>query len=208
MKPAALLARGLGELGLSLAEGAEAKLIAYLDLLLKWNETYNLTAIREPERMVSHHLLDSLSALPYLEAGSVGDVGSGAGLPGIPLAIAAPERPISLNEAKHKKAVFLTQAVIELGLGNAKVVHARAEDWRPEPLLDCVISRAFAELAEFLAATRHLGRQGAQFVAMKGIYPHEELARVPAGFRCEKVVPLNVPFVDGARHLVLCRRQA
>lgn len=182
-------------------------MLAYLDLLLKWNKTYNLTAIREPKKMVSHHLLDSLSVARHLDQGSIADIGSGAGLPGIPLAIAQPERSISLNDTNHKKAAFLKQAAIELDLKKVTVVHARAEDWRPDPLLDCVISRAFAELADFLSAARHLALPGAQFAAMKGAYPHAELARLPAGFRCEKVVPLEVPFVEGARHLVLCRKE-
>jgi 16S rRNA (guanine527-N7)-methyltransferase len=208
MTPAALLAHGLGRLGIVLPVGAQQGLLAYLDLLLKWNKTYNLTAIREPQKMVSHHLLDSLSVARYLAPGSLADVGSGAGLPGIPLAIAQPERAISLNDANHKKATFLRQAAIELRLRNVTIVNARAEDWRPEPLLDCVISRAFAELADFLAVCGHLAPPGAQFAAMKGVFPDEELARMPAGFRCERVVPLDVPFVGAARHLVLCRREA
>lgn len=208
MTPAALLARGLADLRLALPAGAEGRLLGFLDLLLKWNKTYNLTAIREPAKMVSHHLLDSLSVLPHLADGAIADVGSGAGLPGIPLAIAQPQRAISLNDANHKKATFLKQATIELGLTNAAIVHSRAEDWRPDPAPGCVVSRAFAELADFLAAARHLAPPGTQFAAMKGVYPHDELARLPAGFRCENVVPLAVPFVEGARHLVLCRREA
>jgi 16S rRNA (guanine527-N7)-methyltransferase len=208
MTPAALLARGLAELHIALPAGAEAKLLAYLELLLKWNKIYNLTAIREAQKMVSHHLLDSLAVARHLAQGAIADVGSGAGLPGIPLAIAQPERAISLNDANHKKATFLKQATIELDLKKVTVVNARAEEWRPEPLLDCVISRAFAELADFLSTARHLAPPGAQFAAMKGVYPHDELARLPAGFRCEKVVPLEVPFIEGARHLVLCRKEA
>ena len=208
MTPAALLARGLADLHLELPTGAEAKLLAYLDLLLKWNKTYNLTALREPAKMVSHHLLDSLSVLPHLAQGPIADIGSGAGLPGIPLALAQPQRAISLNDSNHKKATFLKQAVIELAVANATVVHARTEDWRPEPPPACIISRAFAELADFLSAARHLAPPGAQFAAMKGVYPNDELARLPAGFSCEKIVPLSVPFVKGDRHLVLCRRQA
>lgn len=208
MTPAVLLAHGVADLGITLPAGAQEKLLAYLDLLLKWNKTYNLTAIREPQKMVSHHLLDSLAVARHLAQGSLADVGSGAGLPGIPLAIAQPERVISLNDANHKKATFLRQAAIELDLQNVKVVNARAEDWRPEPMADCVISRAFAGLADFLSASGHLAPPGAQFAAMKGVYPDQQLARLPAGFRCEKVVPLDVPFVGGARHLVLCRREA
>ena len=205
MTPAALLGQGLADLCISLPAGAEAKLLAYLELLLKWNKRYNLTAIREPRKMVSHHLLDSLAVAPHLAKGSIADVGSGAGLPGIPLAIAQPERVISLNDSGHKKAAFLTQAVIELGLDRVTVVNRRVEEWQPQEEFACVISRAFAELADFLNASRHLARPGGQFAAMKGVYPHAELARLPSGFRCEKVVVLKVPFVEAERHLVLCR---
>ena len=208
MTPAALLARGLADLRISLPAGAEAKLLAYLELLLKWNKTYNLTAIREPRKMVSHHLLDSLAVAQHLAEGPIADVGSGAGLPGIPLAIAQPERVISLNDSGHKKATFLKQAVIELGLGRVTVVDQRAEDWQPQEKFACVISRAFAELADFLDASRHLVQPGGQFAAMKGVYPHEELARLPSGFRCDKVEVLKVPFVEADRHLVLCRRES
>ncbi|MBI3376068.1 MAG: 16S rRNA (guanine(527)-N(7))-methyltransferase RsmG [Betaproteobacteria bacterium] len=206
MIPAAMLARGLADLRIFLPDGAEARLLAYLELLLKWNKTYNLTAIREPGKMVTHHLLDSLAVVPYLAAGPIADIGSGAGLPGIPLAIAQPERPISLNDSGHKKATFLKQAVTELGLGNVTVVNLRAEDWQPREKFACVISRAFAELADFLNSSRHLVRRGGQFAAMKGVYPHEELARLPSGFRCDKVVVLDIPLVAAERHLVLCHR--
>ena len=208
MTPATMLKDGLARMRLALPAAAEEKLLGYLELLLKWNHTYNLTAIREPDKMVSHHLLDSLSVLPHLGEGSIADVGSGAGLPGIPLAIAQPSRAVILNDANHKKAAFLTQATIELGMTNATIVHSRTEEWHPDQAPGCVISRAFAELSDFLAATRHLAMPGTQLAAMKGVYPHDELARLPEGFRCEKVVPLEVPFVDGARHLVLCRKEA
>ena len=207
MTPAELLARGLADLCIPLPDGANAKLLAYLELLAKWNKTYNLTAIREPGKMVSHHLLDSLAVIPYLAQGPVADVGSGAGLPGIPLAIAQPARPISLNDSGHKKATFLNQAVIELGLDNVTVVHQRAEDWQPHEKFACVISRAFAELADLLNSSRHLVHPGGQFAAMKGVYPHEELARLPSGFRCDKVVALDIPLVAAERHLVLCRQE-
>lgn len=207
MTPAALLARGLADLHIELPKGAEATLLAYLELLHKWNQTYNLTAIREPGKMVSHHLLDSLAVVPYLANGSIADVGSGAGLPGIPLAIAQPERRICLNDSGHKKATFLKQAVIELGLDNVEVVNQRAEDWQPAQRFACVISRAFAELADFLDSSGHLAQPGGQFAAMKGVFPHAELARLPAGFRCEKVVVLDIPLVGAERHLVLCERE-
>lgn len=204
MTPAATLAEGLEGLGLALPDDASRKLLAYVDLLAKWNRTYNLTAIREPARMVSYHLIDSLAVLPHLPAGTLVDVGAGGGLPGIPIAIARPGLHVTLNDSNHKKGTFMQQAVIELGLQNADVHIGRAEEWRPAELFDGAISRAFAELADFIAACRHLVKPGGFFAAMKGLYPYEEIAKVPPGVRCDAVFKLNVPRVDGERHLVLC----
>ncbi|MEO8716959.1 MAG: 16S rRNA (guanine(527)-N(7))-methyltransferase RsmG [Burkholderiales bacterium] len=205
MTPLAALRRGLAELGLPLAEAAQERLIAYLELLAKWNKTYNLTAIRDPMQMISHHLLDSLAVLPHLPAGALADVGSGAGLPGIPLAIAEPARRVTLNDANHKKAAFLQQAVIELQLTNAEVHTGRAEAWRPAELFACVVVRGFAELAQFFASCRHLVRGDGVLAAMKGVYPHDELERLPRGADCHDVRRLQVPLLDAERHLVLCR---
>lgn len=207
MTAAATLAKGLAGLGLTLPDEASRRLLAYVDLLLKWNRTYNLTAIREPARMVSHHLIDSLAVLPQLPAGSLVDVGSGGGLPGIPIAIAQPQRRVTLNDSNHKKGAFMQQAAIELGLANVEVHIGRAEEWRPAVRFDGAISRAFAELADFVAACRHLVKPAGFLVAMKGLYPHEEIARLPPGTRCESVVTLTVPLVEGDRHLVLCRNE-
>ncbi len=204
MTAATALAEGLDGLGLALPEEAIRKLLAYVDLLVKWNRTYNLTAIRDPERMVDYHLIDSLAVLPYLPGGTLVDVGSGGGLPGIPLAIVKPELRVTLNDSNHKKGAFMQQAVIELGLANANVHVGRAEEWRPKVLFDGAISRAFAELSDFIAACRHLVKPGGFYAAMKGLYPHDEIARVTGGVRCERVVRLNVPRVEGERHLVLC----
>lgn len=208
MTPADTLARGLEGLGLTLPGDATRRLLAYVDLLAKWNRTYNLTAIREPERMVSHHLVDSLSVLPHLPPGSLVDVGAGGGLPGIPIAIAQPDRRVALNDSNHKKGAFMQQAAIELGLANVEVHTGRAEDWHPQVRFDGAISRAFAELADFIAACRHLVKPGGYFAAMKGLYPHDELAKAPAGVRCAEPIRLDVPLVDGDRHLVLCRVEA
>jgi 16S rRNA (guanine527-N7)-methyltransferase len=208
MTTAALLAEGLKGLGLPLSQEASGKLLAYVELLMKWNRTYNLTAIREPERMVSHHLIDSLAVLPHLPQGSLVDVGSGGGLPGIPIAIAQPHRRVTLNDSNHKKGAFMQQAAIELGLANVAVHIGRAEAWRPSELFDGAISRAFAELADFIAACRHLVKPEGFFAAMKGLHPHEEIARVAEGVRCDTVAKLHVPFVDSDRHLVLCRFEA
>ncbi len=204
MNVATTLAEGLERLALALPEDATRKLLAYVDLLAKWNRTYNLTAIREPQRMVSHHLIDSLAVLPHLPGGSLVDVGAGGGLPGIPLAIAKPDMRLTLNDSNHKKGAFMQQAVIELGLKNVEVHIGRAEEWRPAERFDGAISRAFAELTDFIGACRHLVKPGGFFAAMKGVYPHEEIARVPSGVRCETVLRLDVPHVEGERHLVLC----
>jgi len=203
----AMLQGGLDELGLALPEGAQEKFLAYLDLLAKWNKTYNLTAIRDPDKMISHHLLDSLAVLPHLPAGLLADIGSGGGLPGIPLAIAQPARRVTLNDANHKKAAFLQQAVIELKLTNADVHIGRVQAWRPAQRFACVITRGFAELADFISACRHLLAPGGVLAAMKGVFPRSELERVPSGAECRDVRRLQVPLLEAERHLVLCRCQ-
>jgi len=207
MTPRAALERGLGELALALPSGAAAKLLAYLDLLAKWNRTHNLTAIRDPLQAVSHHLLDSLAVLGELTglAGALADVGSGGGLPGIPIAIAEPGRRVTLNDANHKKGAFLRQAVIELGLANATVHVGRAESWRPAQRFAVVITRGFASLAQFLAACGHLAAPGGVLAAMKGALPKDELAQLPANCDCRDVRRLRVPMLQAERHLVLCR---
>ena len=207
MTPQAALERGLIELTLTLPAGGFEKLTAYLALLSKWNRTYNLTAIRDPLQAVSHHVLDSLAVLRELSgyAGALVDVGSGGGLPGIPLAIADPARVVTLNDASGKKAAFLRQAVIELGLSNAKVHVGRVEEWHPASGFAVVISRGLASLADFLVRCRHLAAPSGVLAAMKGAYPREELAQVPADCECRDVRRLKVPLLDAERHLVLCR---
>ncbi|HEX6155272.1 MAG TPA: 16S rRNA (guanine(527)-N(7))-methyltransferase RsmG [Burkholderiales bacterium] len=200
MTPQAALDRGLGELALALPAGARERLLDYMALLVKWNRTYNLTAIRDPLAMVGHHLLDSLAVVPHLplgEGGRVADAGSGAGLPGIPLAIARPHWRVALAEASQKKAAFLRQAAIELRLGNVEVHEGRVETWRPQPLFDVVISRAFAALADFIAACRHLLAPAGALAAMMGAAP------ATLSNEC-RLIPLRVPLLDAQRHLVLC----
>lgn len=211
MTPRAALQRGLDELALGLAPGAVDQLLAYIDLLVKWNRTYNLTAIAAPLDMVPHHLLDSLAVLPHLPLpaqASLADVGSGAGLPGIPLAIARPRWRLALNDSSQKRTAFLRQAAMTLGLRNVDVRDGRAQDWHPAAPYDAVISRAFAKLAQFLAATRHLLARDGLFAAMKGAHPAAELSELPAGCRCEHVLRLQVPLLRAQRHLVLCRMHA
>lgn len=208
MTPRAALQRGLGELALALPADLMEQLLAYTGLLGKWNRTYNLTAIRDPLQMISHHLLDSLAVLPHLPltpGGRLADVGSGAGLPGIALAIARPDCTFVLNDSSQKKAAFLRQAIIQLGLHNAQVHEGRVESWHPEARFAVVISRAFAELAAFVAACRHLVSSGGVLAAMKGAYPRAELARLPPGARCDTVLQLRVPLLEAQRHLALCR---
>lgn len=208
MTPHAALQRGLEGLALPLPAEASAKLLAYTALLAKWNRTYNLTAIRDPEEMVSHHLLDSLAVIAHLplQAGdTLADVGSGGGLPGIPLAIARPDWRVTLNDANEKKTAFLRQASFELALSNVSVHEGRVEAWRPAKDFSLVISRAYAELAQFVASCRHLVAHGGMLAAMKGALVRDELARVPEDCDCGQVISLRVPLLEAQRHLVLCR---
>jgi len=197
------LAAGIAALGLALPEGAEAKLLTYLALLDKWNRVYNLTAVRDAERMVSHHLLDSLAAVPFFQGERVLDVGSGGGLPGIPLAIARPELQVTLIDSIAKKTAFLLQAKAELGLGNLTVVTGRVEDYRPAGGFDVITSRAFSDLREFVALTRHLLKRGGCWLAMKGLYPNEEIAQLPPGVKVGADYELVVPGLDATRHLIV-----
>lgn len=199
----AKLEEGLSALGLILPEGSETKLLAYLALLDKWNRVYNLTAVREPERMVSHHLLDSLAVLPFFECGSVLDVGSGGGLPGIPLAIVRPELPVTLIDSVAKKTAFLLQAKAELGLNNLNVISGRVEDFRPDAGFDVVVSRAFSDLREFVTLTRHLLRPGGRWFAMKGLIPYEEIALLPDWAKVSANHALVVPGLEASRHLIV-----
>ena len=196
------LEEGVAALGLELPEGANDRLLKYASLIEKWNRVYNLTAIRGMEKIVSHHLLDSLSVLPHIEANSCADVGSGAGLPGIPMAIARPGMDVALIESNSKKAAFLVQASIELGLPNVSVFAERVENLKGKKF-DLVISRAFSEIGEFARLAMPLYCKGGRLAAMKGQYPEEELAGLPPGVAVEKIVPLKVPGLEGERHLVI-----
>ena len=197
------LTLGLAAIGLELSSAQLDLLEGYLGLLAKWNQTYNLTAIREEERMVSYHLLDSLTLVPHLAGGSrLLDVGSGGGMPGIPAAIARPDLQVVLLDANHKKTTFLRQAAIELKLSNVEVITGRVEAYQPEQKFDRITSRAFSELSEFVKLSRHLLAEQGQFVAMKGVYPYEEIAQLPADMAVSEVLPLSVPGLDAERHLV------
>lgn len=197
------LADGLAALDLLLPADTHAKLLAYLALIEKWNRVYNLTAVRSREKMLAHHVLDSLAVAPHLSGNSIVDVGSGAGLPGIPLALARPQAKVTLLESNHKKSAFLRQAVIELALTNVELVNSRVETWDPPRRYDVVISRAFSDLAEFVSLAGRLCGIGGLLAAMKGVHPYEELAQVPAGYRVKNIIALDVPGLSAERHLVL-----
>ena len=198
------IVQGLRAMGAPVGQEAAAKMAAHLELVAKWNRVHNLTAVREAGQMVVLHVLDSLSLLPHLgNAKSLIDVGTGAGFPGFPMAIARPDLEVTLLDSSRKKCTFLEQARVELGLPNVVVACERVESWRPAQVYDVVVSRAFAELSDFVTQARHLVAPGGRLFAMKGVYPFEEIARVPASHRVSEVVELSVPSLDAKRHLVL-----
>lgn len=234
MSLAEQLQAGLAALGLDLPAKMQTSLLAYVALLKKWNRTYNLTAIREESEMLTQHLLDSLSVLPALQESALAgrrsgidgprrgipvtqsegrqspgrrwaDVGSGAGLPGIPLAIARPDIEMTLIEAVEKKSAFQRQAKIELGLPNITVLNARVEDV-PGGTFDAVVSRAFAELASFVDLAGHLLAAGGRLYAMKGLVPEDEINRLPLGWRMLDCIRLSVPGLDAERHLIVLEK--
>ena len=197
------LAEGLAAMGFELPEAAQGRLLAYAALLDKWNKTFSLTALRGAEKAVSHHLLDSLAVLPYVPSGSLLDVGSGGGMPGIPLAIARPQLSVSLVDTVQKKATFLQQAAIELGLRNLRVHHARVEQMTGQYAQ--ISSRAFADLKTFVELTRHLLAPDGRWLAMKGAYPAEEIAALAPDIVVERTLALTVPGLEAERHLIFLK---
>ncbi|MCQ4286412.1 16S rRNA (guanine(527)-N(7))-methyltransferase RsmG [Pseudomonas stutzeri] len=202
------LKQGAALLGVDLNETQQELLLGYLRLLNKWNKAYNLTAVRDPAEMVSRHLLDSLSVAPQIEQGGSRwlDVGSGGGMPGIPLAILFPECSFTLLDSNGKKTRFLTQVKLELKLANLEVVHSRVEEFRPEQPFAGITSRAFSSLRDFADWTRHLGDRDTHWLAMKGIQPDDELQALPEDFQLERCLVLKVPGCQGQRHLLILRR--
>ena len=196
------LTRGIEQLGVEVAPEIQHKLLLFLALLQKWNKIYNLTAIRDPQQMVSHHLLDSLAVLPYLESGRLLDVGCGAGLPGLVLALARPQASVTLIDSNSKKTSFVQQALIELDIQNVSVHCVRVEEWQPPEKFDVIISRAFAETGQFIQCSRHLLHKQGHWVAMKR-KPDAELERLPPGIKVERLIELHVPGIDAARCLVI-----
>jgi len=202
------LNQGARELGVDLSEVQHEKLLDYLSLLIKWNKAYNLTAVRDPDEMVSRHLLDSLSVVPYIQGERQLDVGSGGGMPGIPLAILFPDMHVTCLDSNGKKTRFLTQVKLELKLDNLQVIHSRAEAFQPEQPFTGIISRAFSSLEDFTQWTRHMGDTHTRWLAMKGLHPADELVALPADFRLESAQALAVPGCQGQRHLLILRRTA
>lgn len=199
------LKQGLAAMQLDLSTAQQLMLLEYVALLKKWNNTYNLTALRDEQKMISHHLLDSLTLLPYIkQAKSLMDVGSGGGIPGIPIAICRPDLAITLLDSNTKKTTFLQQAIIELGLQNVTVASGRVETIY-DIKVDVVTSRAFAELNDFIALTKHLLKENGYWAAMKGVYPYEELENIPQNIEVYQIDKLNVPTLNAERHMVLMR---
>jgi 16S rRNA (guanine527-N7)-methyltransferase len=198
------LVRGLAVLDLAVSSQVRTDLLAYLALLARWNGTYNLSAIREPGDMLIRHVFDSLAALPHVRGSRLADVGTGPGLPGIPMALVRPDLRVCLIDSNGKKTRFLREAVRTLGLGDrCEVVQARAEMLLDDERFDTVTSRAFATLADFVAASRGLLADGGRWLAMKGRRPDDEIAALPADIRVEAVVPLAVPGLAAERHAVI-----
>jgi 16S rRNA (guanine527-N7)-methyltransferase len=207
------LSKGAQALQLDLNDAQTAQLIDYLALLAKWNAVYNLTAVREPAQMIVQHLLDSLAAVPAFKgAKNVLDVGAGGGLPGMVLAIwaavAEPGMQVSMIDTVHKKTAFLTQVKAELGLTNVTVCTGRVEQLQVAQKFDVITSRAFADLSDFVQWSGHLLAERGRFIAMKGVAPHDEVKRLPAGWEVTRVQALNVPGLDAQRHLVMIETTA
>ena len=202
------LSRGARQLGIDLSDSQHSQLLAYLALLIKWNKAYNLTAVRDPDEMVSRHLLDSLSVVPFIAGDRWLDVGSGGGMPGIPLAILFPEMKVTVLDSNGKKTRFLTQVKLELKLDNLEVIHSRVEAFKPELPFTGIVSRAFSSLEDFTEWTRHLGDTDTRWLAMKGLHPADELVALPTDFHLDSAHALTVPGCQGQRHLLILRRTA
>ncbi|MCY0912146.1 16S rRNA (guanine(527)-N(7))-methyltransferase RsmG [Massilia antarctica] len=204
---APVLASGIKELKLDLNEQQHEQLLDYLALLAKWNSVYNLTSVRDPMQIVTHHALDSLAAVSAFEgATSVLDVGAGGGLPGIVLAIARPSMKVALIDTVHKKTAFLTQVKAELGLANVTVHTARVEQLQVPHKFDVITSRAFADLSDFVNWSGHLLAEGGKFIALKGTAPADEQQRLPSDWKVSELRPIQVPGLQAERHLVFIEK--
>lgn len=198
-----MLANGIKQLNIVVSTKQQQLLLSYLELLAKWNKAYNLTAIRDVNQMVSRHLLDSLSIVPYVKGEYWLDVGSGGGMPGIPLAILFPDMQFVLLDSNGKKTRFLTQVVLELKLANVKVVNERVESFHVKQPFSGIVSRAFSSIEDFVTLTKHLANESTRWFAMKGVYPEGELQALPENFKVEANYSLTVPNCEGQRHLLI-----
>jgi 16S rRNA (guanine527-N7)-methyltransferase len=204
---AQVLSEGIAEMRLDVSPVQQQQLMDYLGLMFKWNAVYNLTSLRDPMQMVTHHLLDSLAAVPaFAGARNVLDVGSGGGLPGIVLAIVRPDMRVSMIDTVHKKTAFLTQVKAELGLANVTVYTARVEQLEVSDKFDVITSRAFADLSDFVNWSSHLLAEQGRYIALKGVAPQDEQQRLPAAWRVSAVEPLQVPRLGAERHLVFIEK--
>ncbi|MBJ7551571.1 16S rRNA (guanine(527)-N(7))-methyltransferase RsmG [Marinomonas ostreistagni] len=201
------LKRGANDMGISLSDETVERLVQYLGLLQKWNKAYNLTAIRDADKMVSLHLLDSLATLPFITGKKVIDVGTGPGLPGMILAICLPDHDFTLLDSNGKKTRFLTQVKMEMGLDNVTVANERVEKHVHQGIYDHVTSRAFASLEDMINWCLPLPSANGNFLAMKGVYPDDELAQLPDTVVVQEIKPLSVPTIDAERHMVIMTRK-
>ena len=209
MSQQSILSHGISQTELMISEQTQQKLLDYLALMQKWNKVHNLTAVRDADEMVTLHLLDSLAVLPFIDAKSLLDVGSGAGLPGIPLALCLPDLSVTVIDSNSKKVSFMRQAKAELGIANLEVLGGRVEEISKDRKFEIIISRAFSDLSLFISLTHHLLSEQGKWLAMKGVYPKDELAELEAktGVTAAKVEVLNVSGLEAQRHLVFLPHQ-
>lgn len=202
-----ILSEGLDKMKLVLTSNQQALLVEYVERIHKWNKAYNLTSVRDPEQMMVKHILDSLAVIPFIDGDRIIDVGTGPGLPGIPLAIAYPEKSFTLLDSLGKRVRFMTQCAYDMKLDNVTPIHSRVEEHEPEPHYDIVLSRAFASLKDMLHWCTHLVDSSGKFLALKGQYPEEEINDLDNAFKVTDIQALNVPGLVGERHLVTVQRQ-
>jgi len=201
-----ILEAGMQNMGVDYTSLQRDQLLAYLELLISWNKAYNLTAIRDPAQMIALHLLDSLTVLPHVTGEHLIDVGTGAGLPGIPLAIMYPDKQFTLLDSNGKKTRFLFQVRCHLGLTNVTEIQSRVEQHQPRKCYDAVLSRAFTSIADMVDKCHHLLAAQGVFLAMKGKFPQSELSEVAKDYKVETSHTLQVPGVEGERHLIVIGR--
>ncbi|KZY29274.1 16S rRNA methyltransferase G [Oleiphilus sp. HI0081] len=201
-----ILSDAAEKIGITLNEEQNGLLLDYLELLIKWNKAYNLTAIRDPEEMLIKHLVDSLSIAPYIKGQDIADIGTGPGLPGIPMAILFPEKRFLLVDSNGKKTRFLTQSKITLSLANIEIVHGRVESVAQDKQFDQIMSRAFTALDNMVKLCKHLLTEKGEFLAMKGLHPKDEINALPIDYHVKNAIKLCVPACEEDRHLIIIEK--